>query len=133
MTEQRRAPTGRRVGLVTTGVVSLAAAAAVGWAAAVPVGGTSPTTAPDPSASAATVRTAQQIDLARANLRQVRHDLARLLAKTDDLPRARVARLPALVAQLPSVQVPQPLSQPTVTHAAPPATHTTTGASGARP
>ena len=132
MTELRRTSTGRRVGLVTTGVVSLAAAAAIGWAAAVPVGGAAPTS-PDPTASAATVRTAQQVDLARANLRQVRHDLARLLAKTDDLPRARVAKLPALVAQLPTVQVPQPQSQPTVTQAAPPVTHTTTGASGARP
>ena len=60
-------------------------------------------------------------------------DLARMLTREDDLPRAKLANLSALVAQLPSVQVPQSSTQPTVTHATPPVTHTTTGASGARP
>jgi hypothetical protein len=118
--------------MVTTAIVSLGTAAAVGWAAAVPVGGTTAAAAA-PANDPAAVRTAQQIDAARANLQQVRRDLARMLAREDDLPRAKLANLSALVAQLPTVQVPNESTQPTVTHAPAPVTHTTTGASGARP
>ena len=136
MTENRRGSSGRYVGLVTTALVSLGAAAAVGWAAAVPVRNTGATVTPAPATT--TTRTSQQIDAARLHLQQVRRDLARLLAQEDDLPRAKLANLPALVAQLPSVQVPQAsTTQPTVTQVAPapapPVTHTTTGASGAHP
>ena len=123
----------RYVGLVTTAIVSLGAAAAVGWAAAVPIAG-SGQTASTPPPPASTARTAQQIDAARSNLQQVRRDLARILSREDDLPRAKLPDLPALVTQLPTVQVPPASStQPTVTQVAPPVTHTTTGASGAHP
>ena len=132
MTDRRHGPARRSVAMVTTAIVSLGTAAAVGWAAAVPVGGAAPT-ANAPGTSPAAVQTGQQIDAARANLQQVRRDLARMLTREDDLPRAKLANLSALVAQLPSVQVPQSSTQPTVTHATAPATHTTTGASGARP
>ena len=134
MTDRRHGRARRSVAMVTTAVVSLGTAAAVGWAAAVPVGGTA-STGSAPAADPAAVRTAQQIDAARVNLQQVRRDLARALNREDDLPRAKLASLSALVAQLPSVQVPQSQvqSQPTVTHVTAPVTHTTTGASGARP
>jgi hypothetical protein len=134
MTDYRRSSTGRSIGLATTAIVTLGAAAAVGWAAAVPVrnsGAVAPITPPTHAA-----RTAQQIDAARSNLQQVRRDLARLLSQEDDLPRAQLANLPALVAQLPTVQVPpsSSSSQPVVSQAAPPPpTQTTTGASGAHP
>ena len=132
MTDNRFGSGRRSIALVTTAIVSLGTAAAVGWAAAVPVGG-SAASASSPSPAAGTTRTAQQINLAQSNLQQVRQDLARLLSREDDLPRAKLANLSALAAQLPSVQVPQSTTQPTVTHVTPPVTHTTTGASGARP
>ena len=132
MTDRRYGRGRRSVAMVTTAIVSLGTAAAVGWAAAVPVGGTTAAVAA-PANDPASVRTAQQIDAARANLQQVRRDLARMLAREDDLPRAKLANLSALVARLPSVQVPNASTQPTVTHVTPPVTHTTTGASGARP
>jgi hypothetical protein len=132
MTDRRYGRGRRSVALVATAVVSLGTAAAVGWAAAVPVGGAA-STGSAPAANSAAVQTAQQIDAARSNLQQVRRDLAQLLAREDDLPRAKLANLSALIAQLPSVQVPPASSQPTVTHATAPVTHTTTGASGARP
>lgn len=132
MIERRYGRAHRYVGLVTTAVVSLGTAAAVGWAAAVPVGGSASTSTPS-AGSPSALRTAQQINSARSNLQQVRQDLARVLSREDDLPRAKLANLSALVAQLPSVQVPQSSSQPIVTHVAAPVTHTTTGASGARP
>lgn len=132
MTDRRFGRGRRSVAMATTALVSLGTAAAVGWAAAVPVGGT-PSTVPAPANNAAATQTAQQIDAARANLQQVRRDLARMLNREDDLPRAKLASLSALVAQLPSVQVPQASSPPTVTHATAPVTHTTSGASGARP
>lgn len=132
MTERRYGPGRRSVAMVTTAIVSVGTAAAVGWAAAVPVGG-SAASGFQPANSADAVQTAQQIDLARQNLQQVRADLSRLLAREDDMPRAKLANLTALVAQLPSVQVPQSSSQPVVTHVTAPVTHTTTGASGARP
>lgn len=132
MTDRRYGPGRRTVAMVTTALVSLGTAAAVGWAAAVPVGGVaSPSTEPGTSATA--VRTAQQVEGARVSLQQVRRDLARLLSREDDLPRARLAHLATLVGQLPSVHVPQSSTPPVVTHATAPATHTTTGASGARP
>ena len=136
MTEYRRGSAWRYVGLVTTAVVSLGAAAAVGWAAAVPVRSTGATVSSPPPTNA--TRTSQQIAAARGNLAQVRRDLARLLSEEDDMPRAKLANLPALVAQLPTVQVPQSsYSQPGVTQVvpapAPPVTQTTTGASGAHP
>lgn len=86
-----------------------------------------------------TTGTSRQIDAARISLQQVRRDLARLLSEEDDLPRAKLANLPAIAAQLPSVQVPQSslpqttVAAPPVVQAAPPATQTTTGASGAHP
>lgn len=132
MTDRRHGPGRRTVAMVTTAIVSLGTAAAVGWAAAVPVGGAA-STGSAPVTSPAAVQTAQQIDAARANLQQVRQDLARMLNREDDLPRAKLANLSALVAQLPSVQVPQSSTQPTATHPTAPVTHTTTGASGARP
>ena len=133
MTDYRRASAGRYVGMVTTAVVTLGAAAAIGWAAAVPVRNSTASVPPPPAAG--TTRTTQQIDAARGNLQQVRRDLARMLSEEDDLPRAQLANLPALAAQLPTVQVPQVSSgQPIVTQAAPPPpTQTTTGASGAHP
>ena len=131
MTERQSRTTRRRVALRTTGVVSLGAAAVVGWAAAVPIGGAASTAGA--SNGAATTQTSQQIDAARANLQLVRQDLARLTAREDDMPRAKLANLSNLIAQLPSVQVPQAASQPTVIHVTAPATHSTTGASGARP
>ena len=132
MTDRRHGPGRRSVAMVTTAIVSLGTAAAVGWAAAVPVGGAASTSSA-PATSPAAVQTAEQIDAARGNLQQVRRDLVRLLAREDDLPRAKLANLSAVIAQLPSVQVPQAPSQPTVTHPTAPVTHTTTGASGARP
>lgn len=111
-----------RVGFVTTGIVSLAAAAAVGWAAATPIGTTASSA---PSFTGSGAQTAQ-VAAARANLQQVRADLARILAGEDDLPRA--ATLPAL--QLPSVQVPAATGAGTTVSVAAPPTHTTTGASG---
>lgn len=135
MTDERRGSGRRYVAMVTTAIVSLGTAAAVGWAAAVPVGGSAPSATPRFDSSGG-VQTARQIDAARANLQQIRRDLARLLSREDDLPRAKIANLSALMAQLPSVQVPQSTvqsSQPTVTHVTAPTTHTTTGASGARP
>ena len=132
MIERRYGRGHRYVALVTTALVSLGTAVAVGWAAAMPVGG-SASTSGQPVGATANVRTTQQIDSARANLQQVRQDLARMLSREDDLPRAKLANLSALVAQLPSVQVPQSSSQPVVTHVTAPVTHTTTGASGARP
>jgi hypothetical protein len=133
MTDGRGGNARRYVGLVTTAVVSLGAAAAVGWAAAVPVVG-SGQAASTPTPPAASARTAQQVDAARSNLQQVRRDLARILSREDDLPRANLPNLPALVTQLPTVQVPQASStQPAVAQAAPPVTQTTTGASGAHP
>ena len=133
MTDYGRSSAGRYLGLVTTAVVTLGAAAAVGWAAAVPVRSSGVTASVPPPAH--TARTAQQIDAARSSLQQVRRDLAKLLAQEDDLPRARLTNLPAVVAQLPTVQVPSSSSsQPTFTQAAPaPPTQTTTGASGAHP
>jgi hypothetical protein len=133
MTERRTSSARRTVGLVTTAVVSLGAAAAVGWAAAMPVGGAGASATAGSGTPASTVRTAQQVDAARANLEQVRRDLTRLVGREDPLPRARLANLSATLAQLPTVQVPQSPTQPTVTQAAPPVSHTTTGASGARP
>lgn len=109
-----------RVGFVTTGVVSLAAAAAVGWAAATPIGTTAAT-----AQSYGGTQSGQQAAVAQANLQQVRRDLARILSGEDDLPRA--ANLAAL--QLPTVQVPTATGAPIV-QTAPPVTHTTTGASG---
>jgi hypothetical protein len=132
MTDRRHGRGRRSVAVMTPAIVSLGTAAAVGWAAAVPVGGAA-STANAPATNAAAVQTGQQIDAARANLQQVRRDLARMLAREDDIPRAKLANLSALVAQLPSVQVPQSSAPPTVTHAPAPVTHTTTGASGARP
>jgi len=132
MTDRRIGAARRRVALVTTGIVSLGAAAAVGWAAAVPIGGAATPTSGSNN-TAATTQTSQQIDGARANLQLVRRDLARLTAREDDMPRAKLANLSNLIAQLPSVQVPQSTSQPTVIHVTAPATHTTTGASGAGP
>lgn len=111
-----------RVGFVTTGIVSLAAAAAVGWAAATPIGTTA---ASAPSGAGSGTQTAQ-LAAAQANLQQVRADLARILSSEDDLPRA--ATLPAL--QLPSVQVPAAAGAGTTVQVAPPVAHTTTGASG---
>lgn len=132
MTSTRYGRGRRSIALVTTAIVSLGTAAAVGWAAAAPVGGSA--SAPSqPGAPAGSAQTAQQLTTAQANLQQVRRDLARLLAREDDLPRAKIANLSALLAQLPSVQVPQSPTQPVVTHVAAPTTHTTTGASGARP
>lgn len=136
MTEMAHGAARRHVGLVTTALVSLGAAAAIGWAAAVPVSNSAPDVAPAPAVN--TTQTSQQIGVARANLQQVRRDLARVLAQEDDLPRAELANLPALVAQLPSVQVPQstPTQLPVTQVApapAPPPTHATTGASGAHP
>lgn len=139
MTDSRPGAARRYVGLATTAVVSLGAAAAVGWAAAVPVhdNGKAPAL---PQQS--TARTSQQIDAARSQLQQVRRHLVRMLAQEDDLPRAKIPNLPTLVTQLPSVQVPQSsgtqptATQPTVSQpapAAPPQTQTTTGASGAHP
>ena len=133
MTETRRGSTRRTVGLVTTAIASLGAAAAVGWAAAVPVGGVGASAPSGSTSPASTVRTSQQIDAAQANLQLVRRDLARMVGREDDLPSARLANLSALVSQLPTVQVPQASSQPIVTQVAPPVTHITTGASGARP
>ena len=112
-----------RLGFVTTGIVSLAAAAAVGWAAATPTG-TAATSAP--SSAGGNTQAVQQVAAAQANLQQVRRDLARILAGEDGLPRAAIANLSSL--QLPTVQVPT-ASAPTV-QTAPPATQTTTGASG---
>jgi hypothetical protein len=121
MTDRRYGPTRPSAAMVTTAIVSLGTAAAVGWAAAVPVGGATASTGTAPAIDPAAVRTAQQIDAARANLQQVRRDLARMLSREDDLPRATLANLSALVAQLPSVQVPQSTAQPPATHApAPP-------------
>jgi hypothetical protein len=138
MTDLRARRGGRLVGLVTTGLVSLAAAAAIGWAAATPVGGSSPQAGSvNLSNGGSAVRTQQQVVAAQTNLRLVRRDLVRLMAREDDLPRASLANLPALVAQIPNAQLPNvqlPSSGGTVqptTHAAPPITHTTTGASGA--
>jgi hypothetical protein len=133
MIDPRRGSARRYVGAVTTAIVSIGTAAAIGWTAAVPVGGSASTTATTVASGAGATRTSQQIDAARANLQQVRADLARLLSREDDIPRAKLATLSALVAQLPTVQVPQSSAQPTVTHVTAPATHTTTGASGARP
>lgn len=130
MTERRYGRGRRSVAMVTTAIVSLGTAAAVGWAAAVPVGGSAASVG-QPSASVATAQTVQQINNARANLQQVRLDLARLLTREDDLPRAQVANLSALLAQLPNVQVPQ--GSTAVAHVSTPVVHTTTGASGARP
>jgi hypothetical protein len=132
MTDNRFGSGRHSIALVTTAIVSLGTAAAVGWAAAVPAGG-SVATASSPAPGGGTTRTVLQINTAQKNLQQVRRDLARLLSREDDLPRAKLENLSALVAQLPSVQVPQSTTQPTVTHVTPPATHTTTGASGARP
>ena len=132
MTERRYGPGRRSVAMVTTAIVAMGTAAAVGWAAAAPVGGAA-ASGGQPGGTAGTVQTAQQIDAARLNLQQVRADLSRLLSREDDMPRAKLANLSALVAQLPSVQVPQSSSQPIVTHVTAPVTHTTTGASGARP
>lgn len=131
-TDLRRRSVASHAGLVTTAVVSLAAAATIGWAAATPIG-TQPAAAPaDPSNGTAAIRTARDVQGAQQNLQQVRRDLARLLAKEDDLPRARLANLRALTAQVPSVQVPQAAAPAPVTQVAPaPATHTTSGASGA--
>jgi len=113
-----------RLGFVTTGVVSLAAAAAVGWAAATPIGTTA--TSAQPSA-VYTTQTTPQVSTAQANLQQVRRDLARILASEDDLPRAALANLPA--APLPTVQLPSTAVAAPTQQVAPP-THTTTGASG---
>lgn len=131
MTERRAGATRRTIALVTTGIVSLGTAAVVGWAAAVPVGSSTATTAGTNGTASTT--TSQQIDAAQANLQRVRRDLARLTAREDELPRARLANLSSLIAKLPSVQLPQQSVQPTVTHVAAPVTHTTSGASGARP
>ncbi|HET7310676.1 MAG TPA: hypothetical protein VFJ17_05060 [Mycobacteriales bacterium] len=134
MTDHPHGSARRYVGLVTTAVVSLGAAAAVGWAAAVPVRNSGASTPATPVSD--TTSATRQIEAARGNLQQVRRDLARMLSEEDDLPRAQLANLPALVAQLPSVQVPQSSStQPIVTQVAPapPVTQTTTGASGAHP
>ena len=113
-----------RLGFVTTGIVSLAAAAAVGWAAATPIG-TAATSTRSPVAS--TTQSVQQVATAQANLQQVRRDLARILAGEGELPRAALANLPAV--QLPTVQVPSASVSGPVQQVAPP-THTTTGASG---
>ena len=131
MTERRAGATRRTIALVTTGIVSLGTAAVVGWPAAVPVGSSTATTAGTNGTASTT--TSQQIDAAQANLQRVRRDLARLTAREDELPRARLANLSSLIAKLPSVQLPQQSVQPTVTHVAAPVTHTTSGASGARP
>ena len=128
MIDQRAAKGRRSVGVVTTAIVAFGAAAAVGWAAAVPIGG-SATTSPSTGNGASSVQTSQQINAAQANLQQVRRDLARLIGREDDLPRATLANLPAL----PTLQVPQSSGQPTVIHVTAPTTHTTSGASGARP
>ena len=128
MTEQRFGKGRRSVGVVTTAIVAFGAAAAVGWAAAVPIGG-SATTSSSATNGASSVQTSQQIDAARANLQQVRRDLTRLVGREDDLPRAQIANLPSL----PNLQVPQSSGQTTVIHVTAPVTHTTTGASGARP
>lgn len=131
MTERRVGATRRSIALVTTGIVSLGTAAVVGWAAAVPVGSSGATTGGNNATASKT--TSQQIDAAQVNLQLVRRDLARLAAREDELPRARLASLSNLIAQLPSVQLPQQSVQPTVTHVTAPVTHTTSGASGARP
>ena len=126
MIDQRAAKGRRSVGVVTTAIVAFGAAAAVGWAAAVPIGG-SATAGSSTGNGAASGQTSQQLNAAQANLQQVRRDLARLVGREDDLPRATLANLPAL----PTLQVPQ--GQPTVIHVTAPTTHTTSGASGARP
>jgi hypothetical protein len=131
MAENRRGSAGRYVGLVTTATASLGAAAAIGWAAATPVGGAK--AAPTTTVTPASTRTTEQLDAARAQLQQVRLELARMLSQEDELPRVTFANLPALPTRLPAVQVPQPSSQLTAPAVTPPVTHTTTGASGVRP
>jgi len=136
MTEQVHGSALAGGGPATTIVVAVGTAAAVGWAAAVPVRSNVQTL---PAAPITDTRgTSQQIDAARADLQQVRRDLARLLSEEDDMPRAKLAKLPAVVTQLPSVQLPSPASAPpVVTQVAPapkpPVTQTTSGASGAHP
>lgn len=131
MTDRPARATRRSVGMITTAIVAFGAAATVGWAAAVPVIG-SGSPAGSASSGVSSTSAAQQVDAAQANLQQVRRDLARMLSSEDDMPRAKLANVSALLAQLPSVQVPQS-SSPVITHVTAPVTHTTTGASGARP
>lgn len=137
MAEPGGRPSTRYVGMATTAIAASAAAAAVGWAAAVPVLKPAPAAAPAPApANSTSVRTSRLIEAATANLRQVRRDLALLLSSEDKLPRAKLANLPAAITRLPTVSAPPTLRYqppPAAVPAAPPATHTTTGASGVRP
>ena len=123
--------THRRIGLLTTTIVVLGTAAAVGWAAAVPIGGG--VSGGQPAANSAHVRTARQLHLVRANLQQVRRDLSQLLATENDLLKGQLANLSMQSTQLPSIQIPQSSTAPAVSIAGAPPTHTTTGASGVRP
>lgn len=123
----RRLSMPRKIGLVTTGLVSLASAAAIGWTAATPVGRTAASGSTDLTNGRGSVRTAQQISAARGTLQLARENLARLLASEDDLPQAALANLPAV--PLPTVQVPAAGAAPAAAQPAPPV-QTTTGASG---
>jgi hypothetical protein len=115
-----------QLALTTTALVSVAAAAAVGWAAATPVGSTRSSSS-GPGQSRVGER---EVADARSSLEQARAELAQLLASEDVLPRAALPDLAtnALTVRLPAVQVP---SAPAAVVQQPPATHTTTGASGA--
>ena len=131
MAEARFATAHRPVGWVTTAIVSAGAAAAVGWAAAVPVRAMQPAR-PQPDDAAAT-RSAQELVGARASLERVRRDVALLVSREDHLPRAKLATVPDVVASLPNVRVPQSAAVQPVMPAAPPVAHTSTGASGGPP
>ena len=132
MTDIHRSRSGQSVGLATTSVVLMGSAAAVGWAATVPSSASQPRPA-HRSDNEASLRAATQLDMARGRLAQVRRDIAQLLSAEDKLPRATSVDLARVTPQLPMVQVPQASVQQPVAPAPPPATHTTTGASGAPP
>src|SRR5581483_8283070 len=90
MTELRRRASGRSITGITAAVAAFGAAAAVGWASAVPIGGASTTAAPSTTNPSAAIQTAQQLNSARANLQLVRRDLLRQLRREDDMPRAHL-------------------------------------------
>lgn len=131
----------RHAAAVTTGAAAVATGVAVAWAAAHPVHVTTASTPPanptvDPQALQ---RTTEQLAAARADLAQVRHDLAAVITAEDRLPRATDTSVPTtMVPTTTSVRLPAAPAAPAAAPAAapvqqpaPPPVQANTGASGA--
>lgn len=116
---------------LATALAAATASAAVAWAAASPTHSVPAAATPTVDTSPAVAQAEREVADLRGSLAGVRHDLLKLARL--QLPRAPRVTGSGISAgsTAPSVRVPAAVAPAPVPAAAPPATHTTTGASGA--